>query len=396
MKLSSPSTCRPAAVTRIVLLIFLSQFLVGEVAHLYFVSGPSLPLFFCLGDDYQAFHKAARLWLAGSNPYGQVDFVTPPPSIMPALLLSPLGEARGRLVFEIVNIGLIGSGLWCFGRALGLELRERVFLLLVAVSFISFWQCVQGGNLDGLMLSGLLFVFSLRRRWAKAVLLAVTIVAKVYSGMLLIVALRRRLVGLVLETSAIAGLLLLPFARWLPAMVHRVMMRAGRHDPLWNISPENLFAHFMSQSSASLAMWSFWMVTLAWALWHDREKEFTPGTLVRYVPWMMAAPPVVFSYVGVLALPVFAWLLLRARTAGLGATEWTALAGFLLVGINISAVASVMPATYATDLWIDHYSPALQGFGVVLLVLSSCTRRDLSGSPAGDLADATLVRGGHA
>ncbi len=310
----STCTLSPAALTRIVLLVFAGQFLVVCFAHLFFQSGQHIHTLFRLGDDYRYFNDAARQWLAGRNPYAIQDFVTPPPSVIPAALLARMSLAHARAIFEVLNVVLIAVGLWGYGRALGLVVRERIYLLLVAATFVSSWEAVQGGNLDGLMLAGLLFAFAARRTWARALFLGATIVLKIYSGVLLLVAARRRRFSLIGGAVVVAAASLLPFARWLPAMVHALTYRAGRAQWIGNISPSALFALGMNADTVAIATWLFWIATLAWALWHDGDTKFTAETLARYAPWMMAAPALVFSYTGVLALPVFAWLLLRART----------------------------------------------------------------------------------
>ncbi len=131
-------------------------------------------------------------------------------------------------MFLWINVAVVPLALWWYTGALRLRTRERVLLLFCCGVFASAQESVRGGNLDGVMLALMSAAFSVRRRVAGALWLAVGIGLKLYSVILLPVLLRRRQWRFVLWTLLALFLVLLPFCRLWPAALHALFVRDAR------------------------------------------------------------------------------------------------------------------------------------------------------------------------
>jgi hypothetical protein len=168
-------------------------------------------------------------------------------------------------------------------------------------------------------------------------------------------------------------LLLLPFhSLWLSAL-HALIGRNSASSP-GSISPATLIAMLqgdVSHSGSHLYL-AFWAVTFSIALYRDSSRELSPHILARYIPWMLALPAMVFSYVGVLAIAVLASLVATARKRPLHRAEQCVFIGFLLLGIHVERVTNVLPLTLVTYLYFRMHAAVIQSCGVVLMIIGTC------------------------
>lgn len=351
------------------LLVFGAQILILFLVHFLYARGTSVFRGFYEGYDFVYFHSAAVAWRSGHNPYEVEGFVTPPPSLIIPSLLAGLSEARATFLFLWLNMVVVPLSLWWYGSALGLRVRERLLLLASATLFISTHECIRGGNMDGLMFALLVSAFSLRRRLTGSLPLAASIVIKLYSFIFLPVALRRRQWSFAALTLAAVFVLLLPFYHLWPAALHALAGRNSRNLFL-SIAPATLiFSLFGGVNRIGNGIYmAFWALTFLVALYRDEERNFASETLARYVPWMLAFPALVFSYVGVLALAVLASLLATARKRPLQKAEYCCFTGFLLLGIHTAHVTIFLPLPYDTY----HMAALVQSAGVVLMIVGTC------------------------
>ncbi len=381
-----PQSCpRVNLLLRVVLLVFVGQLLAFFIANKLFGSGYSVfSVPFDGGWDFTLLHQGARAWLAGRDPYRLWGFVTPPLSLIIPALLSPLSVDLATLVFVCGNLVLVPLALWWYARALRLEWQERVLLLLVWALFISAEECMRGGNMDGVMFVLLVAAFSARRRVSGAFWLAASMATKLYSIILLPVALRRRQWRFAALTVGLALALLLPFHRLWPSALHALAARNARGAHA-SIAPSTLFFALLGGpgKAAKILFLAFWAITFIVALYRDRGSEFTPRTLARYIPWMIALPAQVFSYEGVLALAVLASLAATARERPLVRAEYCCSVGFLLLGIHVERVTDLMPLSYGTSQWFWVHQALVQSCGVVMMILGTCLAPSAETFPEG-------------
>jgi hypothetical protein len=331
---------------------------------------------FEIGNDFHYFYDAAGEWLAGRSPYQVDNFVTPPPGMVPALTVHWLPMARAQAVLTAVTIALLVIALWCFAAALGLKTRNRWGLLGVAALFVPAWMSLNGGNLDALMLVLLAFAYAARPRAARAVLLAASVVLKMYSALLVMVWAIERRWRMVAIAAVACAVLLLPFWRVLPGMVEALLTRAGRGGELYNISPAALAVLVLS----GLGPWpwkivyaAFWCGTFGYTVARSRAVEGAEE-LGTYTPWMIAAPLFVHYYCAILALPAFALLMKVSQERPLARAEWLALSGFLLLGIHPEFVPAYMGYTEVAYWPVTVVSSIMGGVGTTLLVIGMTGR----------------------
>lgn len=377
-----PKPAHSARMLRIVLLVFGGQIFILCAVYLLLWRESSSSGILSQTYDFGYFYDGAKAWLAGRDPYRELGFITPPPSLIIPSLLVRLSLARATAVFFVCNLLLVPLALWWYAGSLRLPLRERVGFLIASALFISAQQSVCGGNMDGLMLVLLIAAFSTRRQRWGALWLASSITLKLYSIIFVPVALRRRQWRFAALTALAATLLLLPFHGLWRSSLHALLARNGNYSPA-SISPAPLFAMLRGDvsHSASHLYLVFWAVTFFLALYRDSSQELSPHTLARYIPWMLALPALVFSYVGVLATAVLASLLATARRRPLHRAEQCVFIGFLLLGIHVERVTNVLPLTYDAYLFFRLHAGVIQSFGVVLMILGTCF------APCGDASE---------
>jgi len=371
----TPATARHRTneLLRIVLLVFGGQVAVLYFLHFVYISGGSIFGAFFQSLDFVYFHNAARVWLAGRDPYTSFGFVTPPLSLVIPTLLGRLTLARATFIFLCLNVAVVPLAFWWYAGALKLRLQERILLMLCGVLFISAQECVRGGNMDGLMLVLLIAAFSVRRRLGGAVWLAASIGLKLYSVILLPVALRRRQWRFAGCTLLALVVLLLPFFHLWPSAIHALFARDSRFLQM-SIAPPMLLYSLLGNFSSTGKRFclAFWLITFFWALYADNERELTPATVERYVPWMLAWPALVFSYTGVLALTVLASLVATARLRPLRRAEYACFAGFLLLGIHVEHITNLLPLVGEKYVFYRSHAAVIQSLGVVVMILGTC------------------------
>jgi hypothetical protein len=326
--------------------------------------------------DLAFFRDGARVWLSGGNPYEINGFVTPPPSLLFSAPLAALGRPLADHIFISVNLVLLTWSLRRYAAAVGLARREQALFLLTAAIFFSTQESIRQCNLDVLMLALLVLTFTTRGKSSGALALGASIGAKAYSVLFLPVMLRFRQwrpVGIAVLTFC---LLLLPFYRLWTSAYHALLFRSGR---FWNVSiaPASLVYPLLGgdakvESLATLLLYEFLAITFIVALIRDRNPETSPQTLGRYAPWMLAMPSLVFSYVGVQALPVLAVLLGTSQRRPLRRSEWCILAGFLLLGIHAERIACALPLAYDSFRYWRAHVTMIQAAGVVLMIAGTC------------------------
>jgi hypothetical protein len=384
---------------RIVLLVFGGQVFILGVLYLLLLREGSASGVLAQTFDFGYFYAGAKAWLAGRDPYREFGFITPPPSLLVPMLLARLSLAHATRVFLCLNLALVPLSLWWYAGALRLPVRERVLFLVASGLFISTQQSVCGGNMDGLMLVLLVAAFSVRRRLAGALWLAASITLKLYSIILLPVALRRRQWRFAALTIVATSLLLLPFHSLLPSSLHALLRRNGGYSTA-SISPATLFSLLQGDvtHAGKRLLPAFWIVTFSVALFRDRERTLSPRTLARYIPWMLALPALVFSYVGVLATAVLASLLASAHERPLRRAEHSIFIGFLLLGIHVERVTNVLPLSLETYVFFRMHAAVVQSFGVVLMMVGTCLSpcEDASKGEAQYEADEQTEVAGHA
>jgi glycosyl transferase family 87 len=376
MMYRAPQTPCPRAISllRVVALVFGGQIVIFFVLRALFLPGASVFAWFNDGWDYRYFYWGAQAWLAGHDPYRFVPgFVTPPFSLVIPSLFSHLSLDRSYFAFFCCNLVLVAVSLWRYASALRLQRQERVLLLLVATLFVSAHECMRGGNMDGVMFALLVAAFSVRSRLMGALCLGASFVTKVYSVVFLPVALRKGQWRFAASSTAAGFALLLPFFRRWPSALHALAGRGARFDP-GSIAPAALVYALRGEitRSGSILCMAFWLVTLSVALYRDHRGELSPGTLARYVPWMLGYPLLVFSYVGVLALAVLASLVATARKRPLRAAEHCIFIGFLLLGIHIEHATNVLPLNYETYHFFRMHTAVVQSLGTVLMMIGTC------------------------
>lgn len=365
---------RAISLLRIVALVFGGQIAVLSVLHALFPGGASVFAMFDDGWDYRYLYWGARVWLAGHDPYRLVPgFITPPPSLIIPSLLAHLSLDRSSCAFFCCNLVLVVVSLWWYAGAMRLPRKERVLLLLVAALFVSAHECLRGGNLDGLMFALLVAAFCVRRRLSGALWLGASFVTKVYSVVFLAVALRKRQWRFAACSVVAAFALLLPFLRLWSSALHALAGRGARFD-LGSVAPATLVFALRGEITrgGSMVCMAFWAVTLCVALYRDHQSELSPGTLARYVPWMLGFPLLVFSYVGVLALAVLASLVATARKRPLSRMEHCIFIGFLLLGIHVEHATNLLPLTYETYHFFRGHTSVVQSLGTVLMMIGTC------------------------
>jgi hypothetical protein len=94
-----PKPGQSASLLRIVLLVFGGQiFILGSMYLLLLRGGPASGVL-AQTFDFGYFYDGARAWLAGRDPYRELGFITPPPSLIIPSLLARLSLARANECF---------------------------------------------------------------------------------------------------------------------------------------------------------------------------------------------------------------------------------------------------------------------------------------------------------
>ncbi len=344
------------------------------LAAYFFRFGSHPAWIFAQPTDIAFFRDGARVWITGGNPYQMDGFVTPPPSLLFSLPLVPWSRPLIDHLLLAANILLLAWALYRYSKAVGLRRVDRALILLAAAIFFSTQESLREGNLDVLMFALLVLAFTARPDGG-AMALGASIGAKAYSALFMPVLLRLRQWRMAAIALVTLCLLMLPFHNlWLPAY-HALQFRGGRYWGL-SIAPATLVLPFLGGDARLEAIASWLLVELLAvsffiALLRDRSRQVTPQTLARYAPWMLSAPSLVFSYVGVQALPVLSLLLATARRRALRRSEWCIFMGFLLLGMHVERIVCAMPIAGTAFHFIRDHAAMVQSLGVVLMLLGT-------------------------
>lgn len=276
-----------------------------------------------LGYDLVNAHRAARLFLAGSNPYQILNFVWLPPSLAVMLPLAELGEWEAAAAVFVANLvvvsGAVAGLAWAFG------LRRLVFhLVLILWLYYPFYHVLDRGNLDGLVMALLVAALAFPRTQGVAgALLGLAAGLKAYPALLLgpLVIYRRwwTLAGV----AAVGAILAIAFRETWMQVLEPLFRRATEVKPFPDgVSVFIPFYHLgqwlkgvagvdWMQGLEQMAL-AFWLFTLATALLADiryRRKPEGRGLachLFLYVPWMTTFPLTVFAYTLIQCIPLLA------------------------------------------------------------------------------------------
>lgn len=373
---SSPHAGRPGnriTPSRLLLILFVGQIAVYLMASLVFDYGELRLGGFGVGDDYQFFCNAAHYWLSGVSPYREHFYVTPPPAMLPAALLHRFPMATAHLIFNLITLPLLLLGLWKYGKAMALTRRSRVLYLAIAATFPPLWMTLNGGNVDGLMLILLLFAYSARRKITRAILLACSIVVKVYSALMVVVLLRKKDFAAIGLVTAACLLALLPFWHLWPEMIQVLLSRSQRQNINFTISPAEIFFflfRFLGPVVWKVLYAMFWIGTFAYTLARRGDSADAEGLAV-FAPWMVSAPLLVFSYAGIIALPALALVLRTFQDRPLRRPEWLMVVGFILLGFHPEFVANYWTLSFLTFAFLRAVVTATGCLGTSLLVIGA-------------------------
>ncbi len=284
--------------------------------------------------------------------------------------------AQALFAFRMVSFVLAVAAMLWLCRQLQLSVRNAALVMIITLTYGPFYSVLAGGNLDALMLA-LLIGACARKPLTRAVFLGLSIATKVYSLLLMpILALRRRW-RLALCALGFVVLLLLPFARYAPEGLSGLLHRGTQFRLLGNQSPAVLFIlifgvkHVWVWRTCYALLWGgTLLVRLAadkYRATHDDAERFL---LLDYLPWMAAAPVLVFYYTSTILLPLVALLAQRNQQRRLHWGEWMMAAGFLLTAIYPWVFWHVLPGGSAANQ-VDSISTLLAPVGLSMMLLGS-------------------------
>ena len=325
------------SVARITALVFAGQLLILQTM-VWVRGGLTLPEYFFLGNDFEYLYNGAGLFLSGRNPYLEPNFVPLPSALYLPMLLHPMSFWMAAAVFRtICLVGVVAAMFWLC-REFRLSAVNTALVVLAALTYGPLYIVLVGGNLDALMLTLLIFT-CVRPVFLRGIFLGLSIATKFYSLLLIpVLALRRRW----LETTIALGtvvLLLLPFAHYWPNALASLSHRTSVVRLDSNQSPAVLFILLFGANRVwawRACYFLLWGGTLALQAVADVRKRHEEGerfASLSYIPWMAAAPVLVFTYTGTILLPLIVCL---ARTNQIRSLRWPerlTLAGILATGL---------------------------------------------------------------
>jgi hypothetical protein len=199
----------------------------------------------------------------------------------------------------------------------------------------------------------------------RAVLIASSIVLKVYSLLLLGGMLAAQRFRLVLYTVLSAVLLVLPFHSLVLPYVVIAVTRTAQFTAVENLSPAVILGSLCKHLPGKLIFITFWAGSLLRASWRHRELPFEERLIVCF-PWMAALPLQVYPYTGILLLPVLAWKIGSLHTSTNKIERRMFLAGFILVGTQQAALNEYFRWLVRTH----RFFPFLNMIGMVCILMS--------------------------
>lgn len=368
---------------RALALFSLTQFLLLFAVWFAWDSGAFPTKNFYVGFDFDHFYRSASLWLSHQSPYLNPGFPAPPASLIPYIALHGLPERMAHSVFFCVLLTLLVVSVGAFCRNLRLSTENTILAFIVVFTFAPMYASLNGGNIDALMLVLILAASLVKRSWISDALIGLSVAIKLYSILIpLRWAIQKRWKA-TLAAAAAAALITAPFARYLGDMMQRLLWRTTAEHTHDNISPAVLFQTLFGHGRyASLVYLAFWLTTFVLMLIYLRreggERRFND---LKLLPWMMAFPSLVLSYVGILALPIMVLLFKQSESRALTFWERTSLAGIALLNFYPMIFALLLPLTDAFTKRCAAVFYPINAIGVTLLLIGICaqTRKEALG-----------------
>ncbi|HVP63600.1 MAG TPA: glycosyltransferase 87 family protein [candidate division Zixibacteria bacterium] len=335
---------------------------------------------FFLGNDFEYLYKAAGLFVDGKNPYLEPGFIPLPSALYIPLLLHHLSFWNALIAFRTFCFFLVVAAMLWLCRELHMNVLNSSLLMLITLTYVPFYTVLTGGNLDALMLAFLVFACA-RKDVVRAAFLGLSIGTKFYSLLLIpVLALQRRWREVTLALAMLA-ILLLPFLRYMPEAFNSVLHRTSVLRLGSNESPAVLFILLFGQDrtwawASSYAL--LWGGTLILRVIGDSKNVANNNQRWRaldYVPWMAAAPALVFTYTGTILLPVLACVIRKNQDRELSWAEWLMVSGFVLTGIY--PVVSAQALSFAFSVFgipgsrLDTALVAIAPLGISAVLLGS-------------------------
>ncbi|MDR3746010.1 MAG: glycosyltransferase 87 family protein [Acidobacteriaceae bacterium] len=289
------------------------------------------------GLDLLDFINAANDWLRGFNPYERLRFVTPPPTLIVGLVFHKLSLVSANIAFLLVNLVAVFASVWMVCGYFRMRRSSRLLMMAITSLYYPFMFLLERGNLDGIMLLLICSAIVVRNRTAIAILLAISIVFKVYSLVLALVIFTARRFSVIVAVIVFSALFVLPFHSLLHPYIAVALGRTQQFTAVENLSPAVILGSLCKHMLGKIIFVSLWLMTLLSACWRHRELPIEERLIVCF-PWMAAFPLQVYPYSGVLLLPVLVWQLGSTYLVENLRARWVFLVGFILVGTQQGAL----------------------------------------------------------
>lgn len=376
---------------RVIALVFSGQWLILQLIFT-FSEGFDFAERFWLGNDFAYLYNAAGYYLSGQSPYRETNFIPLPPALYLPMLVHRLSYWDAFTAYRIINFCLVVAAMLWLCRQLRLGSLNTALMLLITITYGPFYQLLTGGNLDGLMLVFLIFSCTLSVS-GRGSFLALSVGTKFYSLLLIpIFAIRGRWRDLCWAALALA-VLLAPFVRYLPDAFASVFHRTSVLRLDGNESPAVLFILLFGAKRAwawRTCYAALWGGTLLARLIVDGRHQCNPEEerfkALDYLPWMAAAPVLVFTYTSTILLAWVGRLAFQTRQRSVSSAEWISVAGVLLLGtysfLYRQALALLAPRLNDASLSTFSLVIAPVGLTAILLGSSLAARTELAVDPA--------------
>jgi len=365
---------------RTVALLFVTQWLVFQLMLRDWDRLEVAARFF-LGNDFTYLYNAAGLFLSGTNPYVETSFIPLPTALYLPILLHHLSFWNALIVFRTISFLLVVVAIFWLCRQLRLDAVDSALMLVISLTYGPFYSILAGGNLDALMVALLIFACA-RNVPLRGALVGLSIGTKFYSLLLIPVLILRRRWREVLWAIAVLIALLLPFIRYMPDALSSISHRTSVLRLNANESPAVLFILLFGEKrvwlwrSCYAVLWGGTFLARLMADAKDAtDLENERFRALDYLPWMAGAPLLVFTYTGIILLPVIARLLQKNQHRKLFWAEWATILGFLLTGlypiIAYRAFSMLPPLSSAPHQRLHTLVTAIAPLGISAMLIGS-------------------------
>jgi len=303
------------------------------------------------GFDILDFLRASRDFLAGSPPYAEKRFVTPPLSIFIAMPFLPLGRPASIYAFFIVNLAMVATAIALVARRFSIySVREIALLAGISGLYYPAYFLLERGNIDAAAMVCVGVVIWAADRSVSAAFIVLGASIKIYPAVLAVWFVVERQwrslwIGAATAVVSVAAVwsLWVAFAQ---TIAHRsTYFGADENASLFNfVVPLARICHLSKMVGIILGIVmivaflgvhavSDWRKAAAGMMPRDRAAR-----IALYIPFFAAAPMTVYPYTQVcflLLLPVF----LRLVQTGV-ASQWARAyftAGFLCTAVQATA-----------------------------------------------------------